>query len=408
MAHSRRARGTGSYDAILTDGKVAFYRWRLGVFDPMSGKTKYVALKAKTRARLNEKVDEWKKEHGDGEAAPVAGKRWLVRDWVEQWLSMAKPNLKPTTWRRYESTARNYILPKFGGQWLGKISSLELQNFFNALAADGIHTKSTVAKVREVFRICLNVAVKHSLIPKKPVLMTDSPKVQKPDLRILQEDEVSRLLSVAKSGEYLKYNERHKESDSREYSIMRNYLIVLLAVASGMRQGEILGLTWDCANGAEINVKHTLQNISKARVLVNPKTEKSARDVAIPVSVAAELRQWKKYQAAYARKYKGIFENEQNLVFTSVEGRPMIGTNFTNKVFHAMCEAAKIEPRPRFHDLRHFFASSALEKGVPIHAVSEQLGHVSAKMTLDQYAKALKKSKDLLQEMLDENPLFAN
>ncbi len=401
MARSRRARGTGSYDY---DEKRGFYRWRLGVLDPISGKTKYIAIKAKSRTRLKAKVDEWKKEHGDGEAAPIAGKRWLVKDWVTQWLSLST-NIAPTTRRKYEEMARNYMLPRFGNMWLGKVSPLELQQFFNELD-DGTRKKSTVAKVRETFRICFNAAIRYSLLAKNPIAATIPPKIEKPELRILEINEVSRLLKVAKSGEYIKYNERDKENDSRAYLLMRNYLIVLIAVASGMRQGEILGLAWDCVNGAEIKVQHTLQNITGARILKAPKTRSSKRVIIIPSNVAEEIKKWKKIQDEYAEKYKGIFHNEQNLVFTSGEGTPVIGTNFTNNEFREMCEAAEITPKPRFHDLRHFFVALAVGNKVPFLAVSEQLGHASVKMTLDQYAYVLKESKDELRAMLDENPLF--
>ncbi|MBP5307027.1 MAG: site-specific integrase, partial [Paludibacteraceae bacterium] len=220
-------------------------------------------------------------------------------------------------------------------------------------------------------------------------------------LEILEED-VPKLLAVEKSGEYLK--QPGKESDT--FLRKRNYLIVLLAVASGMRIGEIFGLTWPCVDvtTATIVVKHSLQNMPKNRVLKSTKTGKQ-RKIVVPKSVAVEIAEWREYQAAYAEKFKGFYKNKMDSVFTDQKGGLIGMTHFGICDYRAISDAASLSGT-RFQDLRHFFASRALAHGVSVTAVSEQLGHSSINITLDRYTHVLEKSRDEMKAMLNANPLF--
>ena len=394
MARSRRPRGTGSYDKCGD-----FFRWRIGIYNPMDGKTHYKSIKAKSRAALDEKVEAWKEENGGGDALPPLPKRMTVKKWVDLWLEDAEGKKAAATMFHYRLTAKNHILPRFGTQQLGKVSPLELQAYFNELAKDC--APATVAAVRDHFSSCFEKAVKLGIISRNPVKMTDSPRKVKPELKILEESDVSRILAVAKDGSYC----RAPRDEADAFSLRVNYLVVLLAVASGMRQGEILGLTWPCVHGTRLEVKHSLQNLSSARVLKAPKNGKP-RVVAIPSAVAAELEAWRFYQAKYAEKYKGFYDNPLSLVFTKADGKVIDGSTFTGYYFRAIARTAKVEG-VRFHDLRHFWASSAIAKGVNVAAVSEQLGHSSIQITLERYTHVLERSRDELRVMMEENPLFS-
>ena len=124
MAKTRRARGSGSYDKV---GE--YFRWRVGVFDPITKNTKYKSIKAKTRKLLDEKVATWRRENKATPAPPVAGKRLLLRDLVENFLEVVAATRQESTVNNYRMAFQN-LLPRFGGQWVGKISSLDLQNHF--------------------------------------------------------------------------------------------------------------------------------------------------------------------------------------------------------------------------------------------------------------------------------------
>ena len=214
----------------------------------------------------------------------------------------------------------------------------------------------------------------HKMIARKPIKQTDS----RLNLKILEEDEVKRLLAIAKSGAYI----REPIDDSEDYLMHRNYMIILLAVASGMRQGEILGLTWQCVDGAKIEIKHSLQYLQHTPVLTIPKNGLT-RTIAIPDAVAKELNAWQECQADHAARYMGIYDNPLNLVFTNAQGGAVNGHRFTS-VFRDMIATAGLE-KVRFHDLRHYWARAALARGVSMMAVNEQLGHRIIDIPLSMY-----------------------
>lgn len=400
MAKTRRTRGTGSYDKIVDAKGDTLYRWRIGIFNPLDGKTQYKSIKAKSRAVLDEKVDAWKQENTDNGTLPPLPKRLTVEKWVEIWLQTIKSKVTEGTLYDYNCTAKNYILPNFGKKWIGKVSPLDLQRFFDGLLNE--RSRTSVINIRAHFRACFELAVQLGVISKNPVKQTLPPKQKRIELNILDEKDVERLLEVAKSNEYL----RKQKNKAEDFVCKRNYLIVLLAVASGMRVGEILGLTWPCVDvsNAKIEVKHSLQYLPQNRTLKSPKNGKG-RIIVVPESVAGEIAEWREFQTAYAEKYKGFYENSLNLVFTKPQGGFINSSVFSSFYYRDMCQAAGLEGT-RFHDLRHFFASSALSRGVSVMAVSEQLGHSSIDITLRRYTHVLEKSRDEMKEMLNSNPLF--
>ncbi len=400
MAKSRRPRGSGSYDK-LTDkkGNTLYYRWRVGIFDPVTGKTNYKSIKARTRELLDEKVADWKEENGGTKAPAILPKQMTVKQWSERWLVGLEGKVTPTTIENYKITVKSKLVPRFGSLRLNKVTTYMLQAYFDELSKT--HAHSSVQTIRAHFRACFSKAVKYKILAQNPVISTDPPKCQKPDLKILEETEVKKILEVAK---YYVGN-RNPEDEGDRYMIKCHYMIILLAVASGMRRGELLGLTWPCVNGETIEVKYALQSLSgQNRKLKSPKNGKT-RIVAIPETVATELKDWQHYQEAYLSKFEGICKNPMSLVFTNKLGYPIGGGRFSHREFKAICAAAGVEG-VRFHDLRHFWASSALSKGIPVQAVSEQLGHSSIAITYERYTHVLQKSRDELKAMLDDNPLF--
>ena len=400
MAKTRRTRGTGSFDKVTDAKGNTVYRWRIGIYNPLEKKTAYKSIKAKSRAALEAKVEEWKKENAENGILPSLPKRLTVAQWVEIWFQTIENKLAYGTVYHYKFTINRHLLPAFGRQWIGQVSPLDLQRYFDGLLK--ILSPVTVATIRAHMSMCFEAAVRLGVIIKNPVKQTLHVKIRKPDLKILEESEVERLLAVAKSGEYF----RPPRDESAVFNLKRNYLVVLLAVATGMRQGEIFGLTWPCVDvgTSKIEVKHSLQDLPNARVLKAPKNGKS-RIITIPDHVADELKEWREFQANYAEQFKGFYENPVNLVFTKSKGGYISAANFSEWDFRAILVAAGLSGT-RFHDLRHFFASSMLARGASIMAVSEHLGHSSIDITLRRYTHVLERSRDEMKEMLNANPLF--
>lgn len=387
--------GDGCYDMC---GK--YHRWRLTTKDPITGENRVKTIKATSMAKLHKKVDAWKLENLADGAAPYGARNVKVADWVETWLNSLEGKLADHSVYYYRVLSNKYIVAKFGKKLIGNVSQLELQLYFDSLAKT--LAPASLATVRYLFSSCFQKATRLGVIPRNPVRFTDPPRLKKPELRILDEADVEKILEVAKDGNY----KAPLHGEARKYTLHRNYLILLLAAASGMRIGEILGLTWSCVDfdGARIEVRHSLQFLPKNKKLKEPKNGKP-RVAAIPHPVAAELRKWKEEQDAFAGKFRGIFVNSMDLVFTNQKGNCINGNYFTGCFFSEICKAAGVEGA-RFHDLRHFWASSALSKGVNIVAVSSQLGHSNTNITFQRYTHVLERSRDELRNMLDDNPLF--
>lgn len=389
--------GDGCYDMC---GR--YHRWRLTTKDPITGENRVKTIKATSLAKLHKKVDAWKEENLESGAAPYGARNVKVADWVERWLTSLEGKLTARTVYCYRKLSDRYIVAKFGSKPIGSITQLDLQMHFDALAKD--LSQASLATLRCVFSACFSRATRLGIIPRNPVKFTDPPRrTKKPELRILDEADVAKILEVAKDGNY----KAPRLGRAYEYAMRRNYLIILLAASAGMRQGEILGLTWDSVDfdGARLEVRHSLQYLPNDRRLKAPKNGK-ARVAAIPRPVADELRKWKEMQDAFAEKFRGIFVNAMNLVFTNENGGFVNGGSFSCYIFGEVCKAAGVEGA-RFHDLRHFWASSALSKGVNVAAVSAQLGHSSTDITFQRYTHVLERSRDELRSMLDENPLFS-
>lgn len=401
MAKTRRVKGSGSYDKVTDSSGNTLYRWRIGIYDPLKKKTHYKSLKAKTRAALDEKVEEWKKENAPngGGLAPLPNSM-TVQQWSEIWLKTIERKIALGTFLNYSRTTKRHLIPHFGKQLISQVSPLDLQRYFDGLPKN--LSPVTVSKIRTHFNICFETAVRLGVIGRNPVKQTLPPKTHRPELKIPEESEIERLLSVARSGEYL----RPPKDEADFFRRKRNYLVILLAVASGMRLGEILGLTWPCIDEAhaKIEIKYSLQDLPNARILKTPKNGKP-RNIPIPEHVVYELKEWREFQDSYAEKFKGIYDNPLGLVFTKPNGGCVNGSNFTEWDFRAMTAATGLVGT-RFHDLRHFFASSALARGVSVMAVSEHLGHSSISITLERYTHVLEKSRDEMKAMLNANPLF--
>jgi integrase len=164
--------------------------------------------------------------------------------------------------------------------------------------------------------------------------------------------------------------------------------LYVLALATGLRQGELLGLGWpdvDLSAGV-LTVRRSLQRVNGVIDFVEPKTLRSRRTVSVPASVGDLLRRHRQRQAGERLKAGSVWQ-ENDLVFTTGTGRPLDGTNVTRR-FQRLLAAAGI-PQRRFHDLRHSCATVLLAQGVAARVVMEILGHSQILVTQNTYTHVL-------------------
>ena len=290
--------------------------------------------------------------------------RTLLSTFVDAWLEAMRSQVRPTTWRYYEQKARSYVVPALGQRRLGSIRVGDLNVFYARLlesgrADGGGLSPASVRHVHRTVRRLLRDAVRWGWIGYNPAETADVPAVGRPELQIWSAEQVAVFLEAV--------------SDDRWYAAW------LLAVMTGMRRGEIVGLRWRDVDDTEIRVRQT---IPKAGEFSEPKTRAGRRTVTIDQATSTALQTRRRVVAA-ERLAAGEDYCDLDLVFAWGDGSS-IDPNLFSRWFRRHSDRAGLPPI-RFHDLRHTSATLALAAGVPAKVVSERIGHASVAITLDLY-----------------------
>lgn len=312
-----------------------------------------------------------------------------VGQFLVSWLEdVVKPSLRPQTYRSYAGVVNKHVNPALGRIRLVKLSPQHLQRFYREKQDEGL--TRTVRLCHSVLHRSLGQATKWGLIPRNPASLVDPPKVPKKEFRPLSPEQAQRFLEAA-------------EGD-------RFYALYVLAITCGLRQGELLGLTWENVDldKGTLQVRYQLQWQKKemARggtreepswVLTEPKSAKSRRTVILPQVAVQALKKHRVQQIAEKLEMGEVWQ-DLGFVFTTPMGTPQDASNLRKTSFYPLLERAGV-PRIRFHDLRHTCATVLLAQGVHPKVVQEQLGHSQISLTLDTYSHVL---PSLQQEAANE------
>ncbi|MFT9849263.1 tyrosine-type recombinase/integrase [Aneurinibacillus sp. REN35] len=273
--------------------------------------------------------------------------------YLHEWLEGKKHSLSVQTFTMYEIYAKAHILPVLGHTQLDKLTPISIQKFVSNIRSKEL-ADATVERIYSIVNASLNTAVKMQLIPKNVASLIDKPKRNKNQLTIWDVYQVNKFLSTAKESPY--------------------YMTFFLAIMTGMRQGEILGLSWKDVdlNKGLLYITQTLAHNGKS-IIVGAKTKTSVRSIALSPSTIDALKEHQN-NAGY---------NPYGLVVCSTTGTPVNPANLRRE-WLKLIKMSGI-PQIRFHDLRHTHASLMLKQGEHIKVVSERLGHSKIQMTLDTY-----------------------
>jgi integrase len=376
---ARRSNGDGAIDKVKRarkDGTVV-ERWRgrirLGI-DRRTGKNRRVTLYADTRSELATKMARLQADASRG--IVPSSERMSVAAYMQRWLDDAvKPSVRQTTHRQYEGVVRVHIAPRIGKVQLDKLSPADVQHLLSSLERNGASARMRQL-VYAVLHRALGQALRWDMVFRNVAQNAARPRVQRREMLTLNAEQARLLLSVAAETEW--------------------HALFVLAIATGMRQGELLALRWPDVDldAAALSVRHTLSNIDGKMVLADPKTAKSRRRIELPPMAVAALREHQR--RLFARGLRAV-----PWVFPSEAGGPQDAQNLMGRVFRPLLTAVQAEidkeataagreperfPAIRFHDLRHTAASLMLERGLHPKVVSEVLGHSTVAMTLDVYS----------------------
>ena len=374
LQSGRSANGAGSIRKVTKqrDGKTYTYwegRYTIG-FDPVSGKQLQRYVSGKSQKEVAQKLRQATAEIDRGDYIEPC--KMTFACWLDFWLATYLGGVKERTAIIYKSDIEHHIKPFLGAVALSSLDSLMIQNFYNDLShgkdgKPGLSAK-TVKNIHGVVHESLKRAVINGVIQNNPSDSCILPRIVKKEIRPLDEDDISAFLKAIQG---------HRFAD-----------IFMVALFTGMREGEVLGLTWDVVNFSfgTITISKQIQlhqeGNSDAYELVSPKNDRK-RVIVAPPSVMLLLKNRRKLQDQQKLLAGSAWCNPQNLIFTNDLGghltKPTVYRSFKKVV------AAIGRPDARFHDLRHSYAMVSLRSGDDIKTLQNNLGHATAAFTLDVY-----------------------
>jgi len=321
-----------------------------------------------------------------------SGKEYLLKDWILEYLTLYKKNeLKESTYGTYMMLYRKHLENSdLGKTYLTRLKAADLQRFYNAKVDAGYSSK-TIRHMEVIINSALKQAQKEKVIMENPNEFTTLPKRKAYKAEVLTADEVKLLVEKSK----------HEEI----------YPIVITAIFTGMRKGEIMGLTWKDSIDFENGRIHVMQSMCRVMQepdengvtratyqLLEPKNATSNRFIPMTDVVREALIMQKKWQEKQRELYGELYE-ENDLVFTKPNGHHISPRDIMDK-FHAYLQKYGVTDC-RFHDLRHCFASLLLTTGVGMKVTSELLGHSTISTSMNIYAHVYDETKSKALNVLD-------
>ncbi len=292
---------------------------------------------------------------------PTTG-QWTVGKYLEHWLeNVIKPNRRVATYRDYRNTVHNHTMPSFGRVKLAKLQPSHLETLYAEMRGKGLAPK-TIKNVHGTVHAALGHALRQGLVARNVAELVDPPKTKRQEIHVFTREQ-AKVLRDALAGS-------------------RWEAIVTLAVATGMRQGELLGLQWRDID-LEAGRVYVSRQLDREKTLSETKTDKGRRVIDLPAFAVEILRAHRARQLEH-RLLAGPEWEDHNLVFSTYKGRPLGHRNVIREYAKLLRRAGL--PHVEFHGLRHTAATLMLIQGVPAKVVQEMLGHSQVSVTLDIYS----------------------
>jgi len=379
MANYRQGYGDGS----LRKRKDGSWEARYFYNDNDTGKRVTKSVYAPTQAKVKEKLAELI-ERIENPPDPKDEERkklgeLTLGDWLDTWMKEYKKNsVRATTYTNYFLAIENHIRPELGNMQLKNIRPDHIQKFLNDMSGGKVRDMPlapwTVQKAKVILSGAFEQAIRNQIIPYNPVKATVPPKMEQKDIRVLTEDEQKDFLRAVKGH--------------------RLEALYILTLATGLRRGEAIALTWDNIDfdSNTLTVKGSVSRVLDTDTrktyltLSEPKTKSGRRQVPILSSLAQVLKEHKQRQDDEIAAAGSAWQ-DNNIVFAS-----NIGTytepRRVNMSMNKITDAAGL-PRFTFHSLRHTFATRMLEANISAKIVQDVLGHADVTLTLNTYSHVI-------------------
>ena len=310
-------------------------------------------------------------------------KNLTLGKYLDLWIKESvQDTVRLTTYQGYERIVRLHIKPALGRIKLDKLTPVHVRGLYRERLESGLAPRM-VQLVHTTLHKALKQAVNDGLILRNVTEAVKAPRPVKKEMQPLHPVQARALLEAAR-GERLE-------------------ALYALALTTGMRQGELLGLKWEDVDmeAGTLQVRRTLSTATGGGFNFNPpKTARSRRSIRIPELALSSLKRHRKSQLEERMKLAGLWK-DHDLVFTTGIGTPMSRADLITRSFKPLLRRADL-PDIRFHDLRHTCATLLLSRGVHAKLVQELLGHATIAVTLDTYSHVLPGMGDGLADTMDE------
>lgn len=368
----KAAGGTGTIRKKTVTGNGKEYtfweaRYTAG-YDPGTGKQIQRSISGKTQKEVAKKLKEATAALDAGTyTAPC---KMTVSEWLDIWKEQYLGGVKPATVCAYKGTVATHLKPGLGAIKLEALAPHQIQTFYNSLCEpreDGEPlSPKTVKNIHGVLHKALQQAVMNGYIRTNPTDACTLPRWEKKEIKPLDEDQITEFLKTI-----------------RGHQFEELYIVTLF---TGLRKGEVMGLTWDCVDleKGSITVNKQLQKVrgGKDAYRLAPTKNSKGRTVTVAPFIVTTLRRVKYKQLANRLRYGECWE-DTGFVFTNELGHHLKEhTVYMN--FKKIVRAMGLEDA-RLHDLRHSYAVASIKSGDDIKTVQEHLGHATASFTLDVY-----------------------
>ncbi|MCQ4044640.1 tyrosine-type recombinase/integrase [Streptantibioticus rubrisoli] len=355
MARRKNPNGSGSI-WLRKDGR---YEARVYVPQP-DGTRKRKTVYGATWDECDTKRQELVRRDRQGIPTPTRSAK--LSEWLPYWLEeFVRPERKKTTYAKYETHVRRYLVPLLGAKRLESLGVPDVRRMITSVSAQA--SPATAKESHRVLRSALSAACREELINRNVVQLVPAPRVQPRELKPWTLDETLTFLEAARADPL--------------------YTAFVLAVALGMRRGEILGLRWTDIDleRRTLTVRNQLQRVQKELYEDNTKNRRT-RSIPLPLMCIAPLR-WQRLRQHEQRTLADSRWQEGGYVFTTRTGRPVEPRNISRS-FERITDASGL-PRIRLHDTRHGCATLLFAAGVPPRVVMEILGHSQIAVTMNIY-----------------------
>lgn len=331
-----------------------------------------------SRAEVKDKMAALMRAHE--EQRPIPDQRAKVGPYLRRWLDeVAKPTLRASTYDSYDDILRLHLVPGLGHLALAKLTPADVQRFLTRKLEGGLSPRR-VQYIHAVLRRALVIAERWGIVARNVAKLVDPPRVPRHEIAPLTPEQAKVLIE--------------KTADDRHRALW------ITALATGLRQGELLALRWEDVDLDEgrLYVRHSLANVGGALVLQEPKTDRSRRSIALPDVVVAALRGHRTRQLM-DRLVAGSRWVDSGHVFATMRGTPHHAATITRAFQDALDRAGL--PDVRFHDLRHSAATFLLAQGMTLEDVKNQLGHSTIALTSNTYGHVLEQRQRQVARAMD-------